>query len=173
MGYRKDYALPGHLMGNSSELSHLDRTGNPRMVDVGEKKVTHRIAEAEARVVFPLAAWEKVLAGDLPKGGIETPAKIAGIQAAKRTSEWIPLCHPLPLDSVNIEIDATTGCTLQVRCIAQATARTGVEMEAMVGAAAAALCLYDMTKALSKGIVLQEVRLLRKSGGKSGEWTAQ
>jgi cyclic pyranopterin phosphate synthase len=160
-------------MEKSSELNHLDAAGKPHMVDVGGKKATHRLAEAESKVVFPADAWEKVLSGDLPKGGIETPAKIAGIQAAKRTSEWIPLCHPLPLDSVNIEIQAIESCTLQVRCTARTTARTGVEMEAMVGAAAAALCLYDMTKALSKGIVLQEVRLLRKSGGKSGEWTAQ
>ena len=145
------------------------------MVDVGSKPVTAREAVAEATVRFPAEAFARILEGDLPKGGLIETARLAGIQAAKRTAEWIPLCHLLPLDGVEVEVsrldEAETA--LRVRCTARAQARTGVEMEAMVGASAAALVLYDMAKALSKAIRIEEVRLLRKSGGKSGEWQAQ
>ncbi len=155
----------------SPDLSHLDPQGRARMVDVGGKAVTRREAEAEAWVVFPAAAFARLLDGDLPKGGVVEPARLAGIQAAKRTSELIPLCHPLALDSVEIEIEAREAeLALRVRCVARAEARTGVEMEAMVGAAGAALTVYDMTKALDKGIRIEGLRLRRKSGGKSGPW---
>ena len=155
--------------------SHLDPEGAPHMVDVGDKAVTDRQAEAEAWVVFPAAAFAKVCAGELPKGGLAEVARLAGVQAAKRTAEWIPLCHVLPLDAVEVSVEpAPDGrAALQVRCRARAMARTGVEMEAMVGAAAAALTVYDMTKALDKGIRIEGLRLLRKSGGRSGRWEAQ
>jgi len=152
-------------------LSHLDDQGRARMVDVGRKPVTLREAEAEARVVFPAGAYARLLDGDLPKGGVVEPARLAGIQAAKRTAELIPLCHPLALDRVEVEITAQEAeRALVVRCTAQAEGRTGVEMEAMTGAAGAALTVYDMTKALDKGIRIEGLRLLRKSGGKSGPW---
>ncbi|HEX9793744.1 MAG TPA: cyclic pyranopterin monophosphate synthase MoaC [Planctomycetota bacterium] len=162
-------------MSEPSELSHIDAAGRARMVDVGDKAVTDRQAEAEAWVVFPAAAFAKVCAGELPKGGLAEVARLAGVQAAKRTAEWIPLCHVLPLDAVEVSVEpAPDGrAALQVRCRARAMARTGVEMEAMVGAAAAALTVYDMTKALDKGIRIEGLRLLRKSGGRSGRWEAQ
>jgi cyclic pyranopterin phosphate synthase len=161
-------------MSNSPGLSHLDQRDQAHMVDVGAKQISSREAVAEALVVFPPAAFDLVKSGDLPKGGIVEPARIAAIQAAKRTSELIPMCHQLPLDSV--EIDVVTDSrqsTIRITCTARATARTGVEMEAMVAASTAALVIYDMTKALSKGIVIERTRLLRKSGGKSGLWEAQ
>jgi cyclic pyranopterin phosphate synthase len=159
------------VVSDPPDLSHLDAAGRARMVDVGAKPVTRREAEAEARVVFPPAAFARLLDGGAPKGGVVEPARLAGIQAAKRTADLIPLCHPLPLDRVDVEVEAVPAeHTLRVRCTAAAVARTGVEMEAMTGAAGAALALYDMTKALDKGIRVEGLRLLRKSGGKSGPW---
>ncbi len=153
------------------DLSHLDDQGRARMVDVGRKPVTAREAEAEAYVIYPERAYARLLEGDLPKGGVVEPARLAGIQAAKRTSELIPLCHPLALDRVEVEVEAVPAeRALRVRCVAAAEGRTGVEMEAMTGAAGAALTLYDMSKALDKGIRIEGLRLLRKSGGKSGPW---
>ncbi len=144
------------------------------MVDVGGKDASSREAVAEARVVFPEAIWAAVLSGELPKGSLVETARLAGIQAAKRTAEWIPLCHPLSLDLVEVEAEwDEASWSLVLRCRASAHARTGVEMEALVGATAAALTAYDMAKGLDKGILLREVRLLRKSGGKSGLWEAQ
>lgn len=168
-------------MGQASELpdgqslSHLDSGGRSRMVDVGEKTPTRRVAEAEARVCFSRESFQRVLDGDLPKGGIIEPARLAGLMAAKRTSELIPMCHPLALEQIEVTIvpDSGGAAELVVRCTCCLTAKTGVEMEAMTGASIAALTLYDMTKALDKGIRIEGVRLIRKSGGKSGEWTAQ
>lgn len=162
-------------MESEPQLSHLDAEGRSSMVDVGGKEVTRREAEAEARVQFPAEVFARILAGEMPKGGLVEPARIAGIQATKRTSELIPLCHPISLDVAEIEVEkAPEGVPeLVVRCICRTSGRTGVEMEAMTGAAVAALTLYDMTKALHKGIRIEGLRLLRKSGGKSGEWTAQ
>jgi len=144
------------------------------MVDVGGKPITAREALAAARVRFPAGVLAGVLEGTGPKGPITEVARVAGVLAAKRTGEWIPMCHPLALDLVEIHFERLAGepdC-LEVRCRTSCTGRTGVEMEAMVGAAAAALTVYDMTKALSKGIVIEAVRLLEKRGGKSGHWTA-
>jgi len=156
-------------------LSHLGAGGEARMVDVGGKEAGRREAEAEAWLVFPPAAFQAILDGRLPKGGLIEPARIAGIQAAKRTADLIPLCHPLALDAIQIEVDAPQpgDPRLRVLCRASVHGRTGVEMEAMVGAAVAALTLYDMTKALDHGIRVESVRLLRKTGGKSGPWAAQ
>lgn len=162
-------------MSQNRPLSHLEEDGGSRMVDVGAKPITRRTAEAEAIVRYPQEAFDLVLAGEVPKGGIVEPARVAGILAAKKTSELIPMCHGLALDVVQVHIEpiGDGSPALQVRCSAAMEGRTGVEMEAMVGAAVAALTLYDMTKALDKGIVLENVRLLEKTGGKSGGWKAQ
>jgi cyclic pyranopterin phosphate synthase len=161
--------------GDGARVSHLGQGGEARMVDVGAKPITARTAEAEAWVRFPPAAFQAVLDGRLPKGGLVETARLAGIQAAKRTADLIPMCHPLALDAIQVEIAAPDASqpALRVRCRVQVQARTGVEMEAMVGAAVAALTLYDMTKALDRGIQVESVRLIGKSGGKSGTWAAQ
>jgi cyclic pyranopterin phosphate synthase len=140
------------------------------MVDVGAKAVTERAALARARVRFPAGLLRGVLAGGGPKGPVTEVARIAGIQAAKRTSEWIPLCHPLPLDHVDVEFEELDGDLLEVRCRAACSARTGVEMEALVGASAAALTVVDMTKALSPAIAIERVELVEKRGGRRGTW---
>ncbi len=162
-------------MKSKPGLSHMDAEGRASMVDVGGKPVTQREAIAEAHVRFPASIFAQLMAGERPKGGLIETARIAGIQATKRTSELIPLCHPLGLDLAEVEISRAEmdEPVLVVRCMCRTSGRTGVEMEAMTGAAVAALTLYDMSKALHKGIRIEAVRLLRKSGGKSGEWTAQ
>ena len=162
-------------MSNTPPLSHLEEDGGSRMVNVGAKPITLRTAEAEAIVRYPVEAFHKVLAGEIPKGGIVEPARVAGILAAKRTAELIPMCHGLSLDWVQIIIEPLPNEEpgLSVRCTASLEGRTGVEMEAMMGATMAALTLYDMTKALDKGIHIEKVRLLEKTGGKSGSWRAQ
>jgi cyclic pyranopterin phosphate synthase len=143
------------------------------MVDVGNKEATQRQATAEARVVFPDEAWAELMAGGNPKGGVIEPAKIAGIQAAKRTADLIPMCHPLLIDKIQIDIKAAADQTIVIRCTVRVSGKTGVEMEAMTGAAIAALTVYDMTKALSKEIRVENVCLLEKSGGKSGAWVSK
>jgi len=154
-------------------LSHVEGQGagaRSRMVDVGDKAVTERSALARAVVAFPAGALAAVLAGAGPKGPITEVARVAGILAAKRTGELVPLCHPLALDHVAVEFDDLGGDRLEVRCRASCRGRTGVEMEAMVGASVAALTVYDMTKALAKSIRIEAVELLEKSGGRSGHW---
>jgi cyclic pyranopterin monophosphate synthase len=162
-------------MSEGFELSHLNECGQSQMVDVGQKQLSRREALAESRVRYPEAAFSNVMAGELPKGGILEPARIAGIQAAKRTSELIPMCHPLGLDHVDVKVTAEANGqpVLIVQCQCRTSGRTGVEMEAMTGASVAALTLYDMCKALDKGICIESTRLLAKSGGKSGRWTSQ
>lgn len=157
------------------ELAHLGAGGEARMVDVGAKPATAREAVAEAWLVVPAAAFRRLLDGERPKGGIVEPARIAGIQAAKRAWELIPMCHPLALDAVEVAVEAPdpSAPRLRVVCRAAVHARTGVEMEAMTGAAVAALTLYDMVKSLDKGARVEGLRLLSKSGGKSGRWEAQ
>ncbi|MCL4128455.1 UNVERIFIED_CONTAM: hypothetical protein GTU68_062842 [Idotea baltica] len=144
------------------------------MVDVSAKPVTQREAVAEARVQFPDGLLAKVLAGDGPKGPIEEVARVAGILAAKRTGDLIPMCHPLGLDFVEVlfEPAAEHADQLLIKCTARCQGPTGVEMEAMTAASVAALTVYDMTKAASKGIVIVGIRLLSKKGGKSGVWSA-
>lgn len=141
-----------------------------RMVDVGDKPSTRRRALARARVEFPPGLCEQVMAGDGPKGPIEEVARSAGILAAKGTGGLIPMCHPLGLDHVEISFEVAGPDNLDVLCRTSCEGRTGVEMEAMVGAALAALTVYDMTKGLDKGIRLGTVELLEKSGGASGDW---
>jgi cyclic pyranopterin phosphate synthase len=153
------------------ELTHLDEHGTARMVDVGAKPQTARRAVARALVRMDPATAARVATDDAPKGDVLGTARIAGIQAAKRTGELIPLCHPLPLDHVDVEarVDAAAG-TVTLTAEARVTARTGVEMEAMTAASVAALTVYDMVKGLEKGVEIASVVLLEKSGGRSGEW---
>jgi len=151
--------------------SHLDPDGTPRMVDVGDKAVTARRAVAEATVRMRPETLAALLDAGGPKGDVLVVARLAGIGAAKRTPELIPLAHPIPLDVVEIEPTANRDAgTLTFRAEVQATARTGVEMEALTAAAMAALTLYDMAKALQRDIVIERVRLLEKSGGRSGDF---
>ncbi len=144
-------------------LTHLDDAGAARMVDVGGKPLTRRRAVAEALLRAAPATLDRIVAGDLPKGEAIAVARIAGIQAAKRCDELIPLCHGLPLDAVDVEIERTAPETLRVVATARTVARTGVEMEALTAAAVAALTLYDMTKAIDRGLVVDGLRLLEKT----------
>ena len=158
-----------------SGLSHVRGEGSEAhavMVDVSAKQPGRRVAVAGARGVFPGNLLEQVLAGNGPKGPVLEVARVAGIQGAKRTAELIPMCHPVGLDLVAIEFEVQGQSSLGIRCTAVTTARTGVEMEALTGASLAALTVYDMTKALEKGIRIEGLRLLEKSGGRSGHWTA-
>ncbi len=141
------------------------------MIDVGAKPVTRREAVAEGTVRLSPAAFEAVMAGTARKGDVLGVARIAGIQAAKRTSEWIPLAHPLGLDSVEISFDAASGgSAIRIEARAATSARTGVEMEALVAVAGAALAIYDMCKSIDRGIEIDAIHLLRKTGGKSGSY---
>ncbi len=152
-------------------LTHLDEDGRARMVDVGAKPQTDRIATARAVVRMTPATAASVMAGDAPKGDVIGTARLAAIQAAKRTDEWIPLAHTLPLNSVDVDIDVEVEAgAVIVTTSARVYARTGVEMEAMVGCAAGALCVYDMVKGIERGVVIERVELLAKSGGRSGTW---
>ena len=154
-----------------AELTHLDDEGAARMVDVAAKPVTDRRAVARAVVRMTPQTATTVAAGDAPKGDVLGVARIAGIQAAKRTGELIPLCHPIGLDHVDVDgvIDAAAG-TVTLTATTRVSARTGVEMEAMTAAAIAALTVYDMVKGLDKGVCVERVELLEKSGGRSGDW---
>jgi cyclic pyranopterin phosphate synthase len=158
----------------SKGLTHLDSAGNARMVDVGDKPATERRAVARAIVRVTPETAALVQAGDAPKGDVIGVARIAGIQAAKRTSELIPLCHPLALSFVGVEgsIDVQRG---QIELIAEArtTGPTGVEMEALTAASVAALTVYDMVKGVQRGAEIVSVALQEKSGGRSGEWQRQ
>jgi len=170
-------AHPQEPAGGPPELSHLgppDPSGRrgARMVDVGDKPVTRRTALARAFVVFPPGLLPRLLAGEGAKGPLVEVARLAGVLGAKRTGELIPLCHPLGLDHVDVTVAPAGEDTLEVRCEARTEGRTGVEMEAMTGASIAALTLYDMTKAASKGIRIERVELLEKTGGRSGTWRA-
>ncbi len=154
------------------ELSHLDAKGRARMVDVSEKPVTRRISIARGAVRMQPETLARISAGTLPKGDVLATARIAAIQAAKRTDEWIPLCHSLPLDGIEIDlVPDPEGSRVQIEARVSVHARTGAEMEALVAVAAAGLTIYDMCKAIDRGICIEDVRLMRKSGGKSGDWT--
>jgi len=140
------------------------------MVDVGKKPAEARTALARAVVRFPAGLRDLVWRGDGPKGPLEEVARCAGMLAAKRTAELIPMCHPLALDHLELSFEPLDADALEVRCRARTTGKTGVEMEALTGAAVAALTIYDMTKALDKGIAIERVELVEKTGGKSGGW---
>jgi cyclic pyranopterin phosphate synthase len=144
------------------------------MVDVGQKDVTRREARAEAVVSMSPATLALVASGGLPKGDVFSAARIAGIMAAKKTPELIPLCHPLRIDSITVEFEVNEAASVvRIETSVVATDRTGVEMEALTAASVAALTVYDMTKAVERGVEITSVRLLHKSGGKSGEWRAE
>lgn len=153
--------------------SHISDDGSLIMVDIGQKAVTARTALAVAVVRMQTTTADALRAATLPKGDAFVAAQLAGIMAAKQTGNLIPLAHPLPLSSVDIRFEWATPETLHIFARASTVAQTGVEMEAMVAASIAALTIYDMSKALEKGIVIESVRLLEKSGGKSGEWKAK
>jgi cyclic pyranopterin phosphate synthase len=156
-----------------SELTHLDEHGAARMVDVSEKDVTHREAVAEAVVVLSSEAFQAALSPTAPKGDVLAAARLAGIMAAKKTSDLIPLCHSIPLSKAGIEFEQLLDRhALRVIASAKTAAQTGVEMEALVAASVAALTIYDMLKAIDRGISIENVRLLSKSGGKSGTYIA-
>jgi len=154
-----------------SKLTHLDDTGAARMVDVGGKSETARAAIASGRIVMARQTLEAVREGSGPKGDVLAAARIAGIMAAKKTGELIPLCHPLALDAVTVDFTFEEDA-IRVSARASLTGKTGVEMEAMTAACVALLTIYDMAKALEKGMVIESVRLLEKTGGKSGIWRA-
>ena len=152
-------------------LSHVDAAGRPRMVDVGEKPPTERKATAEGSIRMTRAALSEIERNAGPKGDVLTTAELAGVMAAKRTAELIPLCHPLPLEHVAVEVTADEALPgVRVRATVRATARTGVEMEALTAVAVALLTVYDMVKAADRGMEIGDVRLMEKSGGKSGTW---
>ncbi len=154
-----------------SELTHLDEHGHARMVDVGGKPSTARIAVAAGRIQMSPAALSAIRSGDVPKGDVLASARIAGIMAAKKTADLIPLCHPLALDSVSVDFTFEHNA-IAATATASLTGRTGVEMEAMTAVSVALLTIYDMAKAIDKGMVIDNVRLIAKRGGKSGEWAA-
>ena len=155
-----------------AKLTHADDRGRAAMVDVGEKPATRRHATAEGVVRFGSEAYRLLRENRLAKGDALAVARLAGIQAAKRTADWIPLCHPIPLDHLEVEIELPgTGATATVRATASARWATGVEMEALTAVTAACLSLYDMAKGVDRGIEIGGVRLIAKSGGRSGDWT--
>ncbi len=155
------------------EISHLDAKGAARMVDVGTKAITMRRAVARAEVQLGIEAWRILRSGKVAKGDALAVARLAGIMAAKRTADLIPLCHPLPLSSVRIDFQfIASRCVVRIEAEARCEGRTGVEMEAMTAVAVAALALYDMLKGIERGITIGPIRLITKSGGKSGEWKA-
>jgi cyclic pyranopterin monophosphate synthase len=157
------------VASRKNELTHVDKEGRARMVDVSEKSDTVRVARAEAFVEMSEATVRLLREQAMPKGDPLEVARIAGIQAGKKTSDLVPLCHPLPLTHLDISI-AVTDSGARIEAVAKTKAETGVEMEAMTAASVAALTLYDMCKAVEKGISLGPIRLLEKSGGKSGHW---
>ncbi len=154
-----------------TRLTHLDAHGNARMVDVGGKAASQRIAIASGRIAMSAAALAAIQAGDAPKGNVLAAARIAGIMAAKKTAELIPLCHPLALDAVTLDFAFEAGA-IQATSTVLLHGKTGVEMEALTAVSIALLTIYDMAKALDKAMVIGELKLLEKRGGKSGDWAA-
>ena len=153
----------------SEEFSHFDARGHAAMVDVGAKPVTERTATARARVVMQPATAALIRSGGAKKGDVLGVARIAGIMAAKRTSELIPLCHPLPISAVSLELTVAEGA-VEIAATVRTTGQTGVEMEALTAASVAALTVYDMCKSVDRGMRIEAVRLTHKAGGKSGEF---
>ncbi len=157
----------------TGSLTHIDAEGHARMVDVSAKAVTTREARAEAFITMLPETLEMIVEGKHKKGDVFAVARIAGIQAAKRCSDIIPLCHPLMLSSVRVELSPELeNNQVRIETVCRLSGQTGVEMEALTAASAAALTLYDMCKAVDKGMVIHSVRLLEKKGGKSGHWQA-
>jgi indole-3-glycerol phosphate synthase len=169
-------AATRRLLGLPAEpgFTHLDAEGRARMVDISDKQETDRVAIAAARVVMRPETLERIRSGDVAKGDVLAIARLAGIMAAKRTAELIPLCHPLALTSVKVDLECVPeGSAVEITATCKLRGRTGVEMEALTAASVAALTVYDMCKAVDRGMVVTDLRLLRKSGGKSGNWEAE
>ena len=161
-------------MQSSEELSHVNEDGEASMVDVGDKKVTDRRAVAGGRIQMSPATLEKIVEGDVEKGDVLTVARLAAIQAAKETSRLIPLCHPLPLDHVDVELDYGSEAEkawVTIRVQTRVQAKTGVEMEALVAVSNGLLTIYDMCKAIDREMQIGPIHLLEKSGGRTGHWT--
>ncbi|MDE2435646.1 MAG: cyclic pyranopterin monophosphate synthase MoaC [Sphingomonadales bacterium] len=154
-----------------ADLTHLDENGKARMVDIGDKVDSHRVAMASGRIVMSAAALDAIRDGAVPKGDVLAAARIAGIMAAKKTAELIPLCHPLSLNAISLEF-ALEDSAVRATATASLIGRTGVEMEALTAVSVALLTIYDMAKAIDKGMVIEGVRLIEKRGGKSGIWRA-
>jgi cyclic pyranopterin phosphate synthase len=155
-------------------LTHIGERGEARMVDVSEKPATEREAVAEGKVVMSRETLDLVLSGDTEKGDVLAVARIAGIMAAKRASELIPLCHPLPITKTEVQIGVDSDLPgLHVRATVKVTGPTGVEMEALTAVSVACLTIYDMVKAVERGMRIEGIRLLEKSGGRSGHWRAE
>lgn len=151
--------------------THLDSAGHARMVDVSGKAPSRRIARASGVIRMSRGALSALMEGELPKGDAFAVARVAGIQAAKRTPDLVPLCHPLPLDHVSVDVEADEGLPgVRVRSEIVVTARTGAELEALAAVAGALLSIYDMAKSLDRGMSLEAIRLESKEGGKSGDW---
>jgi cyclic pyranopterin monophosphate synthase len=153
-----------------SDLAHFDEHGASRMVDVSAKPTTVRTAVASGRIEMAPATLRRALDGGVAKGNVREVARLAGIMAAKRTSDLIPLCHPLALDAVDVAFAEASTSVIEVRATCRTTARTGVEMEALAAVAAACLTIYDMCKSMDRGMTIAAMRLESKSGGRSGEW---
>ena len=154
-----------------SKLTHLNPSGEAHMVDVSAKADTLRTAIAQSQVELTAAIVAAITDDNLPKGDLYATARIAGIQAAKKCSDLIPLCHPLPLSKITVDIELQ-GNSLLITALCKTTGKTGVEMEALTAASVAALMVYDMCKGLDKGMIIRDTKLLEKSGGKSGDWSA-
>jgi cyclic pyranopterin monophosphate synthase len=166
-------AKPAPLLANA-ELTHIDQRGQARMVDVTAKSATERLAVAEGRVIMRKETLDLVLAGNAMKGDVLGAARLAGIMAAKRTHGLIPLCHPLPITKVEIEINPEHSLPgFLVQATVKVTGQTGVEMEALVAVSIACLTIYDMAKAVERGMRIEGIRLLEKRGGKSGDYRAE
>ena len=156
-----------------AELTHLDANGNANMVDVSAKDVTERTATAAATITMEPATLALILEGDVKKGDVLAAARLAGIMGAKRTPDLIPLCHPLPLSLVKVELTPDTARNaIDISATCKVIGRTGIEMEALTAASVAALTIYDMCKAVDRGMTISDIRLMHKAGGKSGEWRA-
>ncbi|RMH14699.1 MAG: cyclic pyranopterin monophosphate synthase MoaC [Gemmatimonadetes bacterium] len=155
-------------------LTHLDAEGRPRMVDVSDKAVTHRLAVAEGHITMASETLDAILRGGSPKGDVAQVARLAGVMGGKRTADLIPLCHTLPGVSFDVEVEPDASLPgLRVRATARVAGQTGVEMEALTAATVALLTVYDMAKAIDRRMVIGGVRLLRKEGGRSGVWSAE
>lgn len=161
------------IIGASALSSHLEPAGGARMVDVGHKAASLRVATAESHVVMNAEAFERLRTHTVPKGDVLSTARLAGIMAAKKTADWIPLCHPLSLTKISVELslDESIG-GVRIQTVVEAHDRTGVEMEALVASSAAALTVYDMLKSFDRGMAIGPTRLLQKSGGRSGDFRA-
>ena len=155
----------------TTQLSHINAAGEANMVDVGDKDLSQRVAVAAGVLVMQAATMAAIKGNQLAKGEVLAVARVAGIQAAKRCADLIPLCHPLALTKVQIEFAELSDTELEVRALCKVTGQTGVEMEALSAVSVAALTVYDMCKAIDKGVSIENIRLLEKTGGKSGAWS--